>query len=229
MKKVVLSFDRNKLAGNLFIAKRKKFGLLFLHGGGAATKERYIELQEFLADKGYSSFSFDFRGVGESTGVFADGSLQHRLQDAQAAFDEFESRVDSIIVVGCSMGGHVAARLTETREVYALILLYAAAYAEEAENKPLNEEFTKILRRENSWKNSLAFIAVENYQGKILSMYGENDTVVPKELQNEFKRKIRKGTFLILPKASHLFLVHKNEEQEKSKEQAFKQILLFLK
>lgn len=61
-----------------------------------------------MAQNGYVSFSFDTRGVGGSSGRFEEGSLKNRLTDAQAAYDKLSKFVDNIIVIGRSMGGHVA-------------------------------------------------------------------------------------------------------------------------
>lgn len=213
----------NKLAGNLFIPnKNVRKGLLFLHGGGTSTKERFAYLQEELAEHGYASFAIDFRGCGESEGSFKDGSLQHRLDDAEAAYDYFQQYVDSITVVGSSMGGHVASRLIQTKKADKLILLYPAAYALEAEDKPLNDTFTKVLREEGSWKNSPIFPALMQYDNPVLIIYGENDTVVPKEVQEKYREIAKiKGKSVILPNAPHLILT-------RSKEQTFHEILTFL-
>lgn len=226
MQKISFISEDNILIGNLY-GSNNKVGALILHGGGKAAKERFRELQEYLSNHGFTSLAFDFRGVGESQGTFEDGSLINRLKDAEAAFDEFKKYTKKIVVIGCSMGGHIAARLTVTRDVSGLILLYSAAYSQEAEDKPLNEEFTKILRKEDSWQNSPAFSAVKNYKGNVLVMYGENDTVIPKEVQNTYKETTKdKGRFVILPHASHLFLSPDTLDQE-SKHQAFTEILSF--
>ncbi len=230
MKQITFSSNGITLKGNLYLSENKNSaGLLFLHGGGTATKERFVDLQEYLLKHGFSSFAFDFQGVGDSEGEFSSGSLHNRLKNAKSAFDELKKYVNKIIVIGTSMGGHVAARLTESRNVNSLILLYAATYAKEAEDKPLNEEFTKILRAENSWQTSLAFSAIERYTGQIVMIYGENDNVVPKGLQQRFKSLINKERFLILANAGHLLLNPQNELQQIAKNQVFEEILSFFK
>lgn len=230
MQKIKFISDGNILVGNLFVKdERARFGLLFLHGGGTATKERYRELQEFLLEKNIGSFAFDFRGVGESEGKFVDGSLQKRLIDAISAYNELKKHVDEIVIVGASMGGHVATQLSTSMESAALILLYPGAYAKEAEDKPLNEEFTYILRQENSWIDSPAFVAVENYKKPVLIMYGEQDTVVPMGVQEKYRELVKtKGKFIVLKNAAHPFISPQIELQKKAKEQAFGHISTFL-
>src|SRR5258708_3018073 len=150
VRKITFTSDNQSLSGKLIIPKvHKNTGVLILHGGGKSNKERFLKLQEFLVINDYTSLPFNFRGVGESTGKYEEGSLINRLHDAESAYDELSKYVDQIILIGCSMGGHVATMLTETRDIHKLILLYMATYAKEAEDKPLNEEFTEILRTEN--------------------------------------------------------------------------------
>lgn len=196
-----------------------------LHGG-KSTKERFLELQKFLIANGFPSFAFDFEGIGESEGKLDDGSLINRLENARAGFDVFSEYIRNIAVLGFSMGGHIASRLTETRNVYPLILLAPAAYGEEAESKSMNESFTKIIRTKNSWQNSPVFTSLNNYKGKVLVIYGENDIVVPWEVQQRYKNHIaKKGKFMQLKNATHWILSPKNKHEEESKKIAFTEIL----
>lgn len=204
-----------QLVGNLFLPHKKaRIGVLCLHGGGTGNKERYAAFQAYLATSGIASFAFDFTGCGESEGSFQEGSLKQRLYDAQQAYDVFQNYVEHIIIVGSSMGGHIAARLTETRNTSQLILIYPAAYANEAEHIVLNNSFTRILRTQNSWENSLSFNALIRYTGKVLVFYGEEDTVIPKGVQNKYKQLVgKKGKFVIVPNAPHsLFHVLMNPQ-----------------
>lgn len=230
MRKIRFSSEHYLLAGHLFLKnKRARIGFLFLHGGGNATKERYSDLQKFLLEKEIPSLAFDFRGVGESESEFREGSLKKRLVDAISAYDELKKYVDEIVIVGASMGGHIAIQLTTIKASIALILLYPAAYAREAEEKLLNEEFTNILRQENSWLHSPVFPILEKYKGRLLIIYGEQDAVVPVGVQETYKRLIKgKGRFIILKNASHAIFSPQNGLQEQAKDRAFMYIAGFL-
>lgn len=224
--KVFFTSGSNVLAAAVYLPEKKKknIGLLFLHGGGSAAKERYSTLQEFLAGKGYPSFAFDFQGVGESNGTFTEGTLRNRMADAVRAFEAFSNYVPTIIPVGCSMGGHVAVRLTEEKHVPGLILLYAAAYPEEAEDKPLNEAFTNSIRNNERWKGSPVFSVLRQFSGNVLILYGEHDTVIPKGVQTMYNSSVT-GTrrFAVIPNAPHLLL-----SEEASRKAVYNEIDSFL-
>ncbi len=76
-----VSADGVKLEGNLWsnagAANKKDATVLLLHNfndktGGSSRDEGWDQLGDKLLDKGYSVFSFDFRGYGESTKVDPD-------------------------------------------------------------------------------------------------------------------------------------------------------------
>jgi esterase/lipase len=230
-KKIIFISGKNKLVGNLFIPQEnhRQTGLLILHGGGESSKERFRQLQEKVYEKGFTSLAFDFQGVGESAGVFEQGTLLQRRKDAQAAYNELKRYVSEIIVVGFSLGGHIAVRLVEVEEICALILFYPGAYAQKAEDKLLNEEFTKVLRTQNSWKDSPAFTTLENYSGNSLIIYGAEDNVIPKEVQFRYKEAIgNKGKFVKITHGTHALLVPQTREQQEAKNQAYVEVDTFL-
>lgn len=194
------------LSGSRYVRKGAPH-VLFLHGGGTAHTDRYTEVRHFLAGQGIGSFAFGFRGVGQSQGDFSDGSLVHRLRDAVAVAMYCAKFTAALTVVGCSMGGHVAARMTEVVSVRQLVLWYAAAYSAAAEPLPLNAEFTAELRRPGSWRHSPAFAAVSNYAGPVLMVYGTHDTVIPDGVRQSFREAAgQRGQFLTIAGAGHLLL-----------------------
>lgn len=230
-KKIHFQSSTYTLVGNISIPVKyqKKVGVLILHGAGTATKERFLELQAVIAQEGYPSMAFDFRGVGESGGIFAESSLSQRLEDAMNAFDVFSKYVEQVVILGTSMGAHVATRLTENREAAGLILLYGAAYAQEAEDKLFDESFTAILRRTDSWKTSPAFPALENFNAPSLVIYGQKDLVIPFGVQQEYKRRMQDvQNFIELPNAQHLIFSPKTNLEEDDKVRAIESIIRFL-
>lgn len=229
--------DSLKLAGN-FVSPISQTGLpavLFLHGAGHATKERYFDWQNILANNGIASLSFDFRGCGESEGVFEDGSLAKRLEDAKNALEFIQTieQVDKnkLILAGNSMGAHIAVRLTESvSNIKALMLSCPAAYSAEAENKPLNDEFSQVIRQENSWVDSPVFTLLEKFNGKVMVNFGEFDTVIPDDVKNNLQAICQRkgGQYLVLKGATHFLLKPENEVQEVARQKLFSASIKFI-
>ncbi len=227
--KVFFKSDKHLIAGTCYLpSKSKDKGLLFLHGGGKASKERFRELQEKIGTYGYPSFAFDFSGVGESEGIFHESSLLKRLSEAHISYNFFQKYVKHIILVSTSMGGHVACRLTEFIDTEGLILLYPAAYGQDAEEKTFTKDLTKVLRKKRSWENSRVFPLLSSYKKPTLIIFGENDEVVPLDVQEKFKKAAKNGTFVRLKEGRHLLLAQTNETEKKIKEQTYNHVLLFL-
>lgn len=228
--RVVFLSEGLELVGNLVIPNQEKAaGVLFLHGGGVGSKDRYQELQDLLYLQGYPSLAFDFRGVGESQGIFEESTLEKRLADAIAAYDLFTKHVKKIVVVGTSMGAHIAVRLTQERNVSGLILLYGAAYSQMAEDKPFTQELTQVLRKKDSWKSSLVFPILQDYPSPVLVMYGKKDTVIPKVVQQAYKQALKQSdTFIELSHAGHIILKAETENEEEDKREVFKEINMLL-
>lgn len=213
--KIALHSD-TKIIGRLTIPDNPRVAILFLHGGKPGTKERFSYAQDQLCSKGIASLAIDFRGVGESGGDFEDGSLNHRLKDVQAALDFLRKYSKKKFICGSSMGGHVAVRLANSNtDVAGLILAYAAAYSEEAEDKPLNNQFTEVIRKDNSWKGSPIFSLLTKWFKPILVLYGENDQVIPQGVIEEYKKATkRNGEFYILENGGHRLFEFETIEQK---------------
>lgn len=218
------------IAGNLFLPKEYSIGVLILHGGGHGNKERFLDLQQILFKNNIASLAIDFRGVGQSSGEFIDGSLQHRIEDAKAALVQLKKYTKHIAVFGSSMGGFIAPFLAEDKDVRAVVLLAPAAYSIESENKPLNEEFTKEITKMNSWKSSRSFDILSKWNGKLLVIYGEKDVVIPDGAKEQYKKLAAKnGEFILLNNVGHSIMKPQTNEEEKIKISALQLIVDFLK
>jgi hypothetical protein len=185
--------------------------IMFLHGGGHSSAERYGKVQEFFSDHGITSLAFSFRGCGTSEGDFSKSSLSDRLVDAESSLSAFKlatGLVDNqIFVWGSSMGGHVACRLiAQHPQVRGLILNSAAAYGQKAESQPFGPIFTESINEENSWNNSLAFTDLASFQNHILVMYGEGDKVIPDQVKNQYKLSSKYPEYHVIPGYGHPML-----------------------
>lgn len=123
------------LAGELHVpvgARRRAPVVLLLGGGGASPHGIYPLLEAQLNARGIATFSFDKRGVGQSTGVFQD-AIDLAQADARAALSYLRTRSDAIdtdriAILGLSQGAVIAPVLAlDTPSVVAWVLLAAPA------------------------------------------------------------------------------------------------------
>lgn len=109
-------------------------GLFWLAGyksDMASTKA--TELAAFARDKGYGCTRFDYSGHGISSGKFEDGTIGAWLEEAEAVFRRVSKGPQ--IIIGSSMGGHIALLLLrrlmqeapeEARRIVGLVLIAPA-------------------------------------------------------------------------------------------------------
>lgn len=212
-----------KLAGRFVYPEGRKNtpGILFLHGSGKDYgKDTYSKWQEELAKLGLASFAFDFMGVGESDGAFADNTLNIRVDEAYNALEVLRCcrtvDPDKIALMTISMGSHVGVRVLEmVRKIKAIAIQGGAAYPSTAENCRFNKDFTEAITKPEEWKATFfgwkkhtpIFSILEAYQGKVLVIYAQGDEVIPQPVQ-ECYREIaeKKGRFRLLPATCHRFL-----------------------
>lgn len=89
-------------------------GILFCGGFMSdMTGTKAMTLEAFARDRGQAFTRFDYRGHGQSSGAFADGTIGKWRDDALAVFDRLTDGPQ--IVVGSSMGGWIALLLAIAR------------------------------------------------------------------------------------------------------------------
>jgi pimeloyl-ACP methyl ester carboxylesterase len=159
--------------------------VLSLHGAGPSNRARAGYITERLCKSGVSSFRFDFSGHGDSSGTMAESSLAKRLTQARAAA-RFLDPNRKPILIGTSMGAHLAARLATEVEARSLILFCPAAYAAEAENVSFGSGFTELIRTPNSFRDSLAFAGVREFHGDCLIIIGDSDEIIPRPVLDAY-------------------------------------------
>lgn len=154
---------------------------LSLHGAGPSNRVRAAYIGAMLAHNGHGLLRFDFSGHGESTGTMADSSLAKRLKETDAAL-AFVANNRPRLLIGTSMGGHLALRKAKELQPDLLVLFCPAVYATEAESVPFGQGFTEIIRRPESFKNSMALEDIQQFRGKILLFMGDKDDIIPPEV-----------------------------------------------
>ncbi|MCP4689876.1 MAG: alpha/beta fold hydrolase [Desulfobacterales bacterium] len=199
-----MEFDTHWIVGDV-LSNDSRSRVLVLHGAGESDRRRFRPLRERLFREGISSAAFDFVGHGDTGGDLKGASLENRTRQARAVIDSlnFES---PLRVIGASMGAYTAVKLLAHCEIDRLILLVPAMYASRAYTAPFNGEFTKIIRTAKSWESSDAWDLIEKYTGRILTISGEKDAVIPKGVPEKIHASAvnaERREWRVAPDASH--------------------------
>lgn len=189
-----LNFSGKKIWYRLaYPIEAKKYpSILFIHGSHFSTSFSFLIDQ---LKKDFVCLSFSHLGCGKSEGNFEEYSLYSRLKQSLFVLSYLKSLniASSINVVGVSMGGHVAARLSEKENVEKLILRAPASYSKEYENHKMNPNPGWLpwdrKKKDWPWKPSYAFDAIEKFKGNLLIVKCEKDEIIPDKIIEEYYKK----------------------------------------
>lgn len=174
--------DETLAATKVFAAEDRPPSVISFHGHGTtATRLRIRYVLDHLAVHGISSACFDFSGNGESTGELHRSSLRKRQAEALAA-TELMGLEAGASLIGTSMGGFLATLLAPLVKPRSLILFCPTAYAEDAMDLPLDDDFPGLARRPRAYRGSPAFRAIALFKGNLLVVAAGNDAVVEREV-----------------------------------------------
>jgi pimeloyl-ACP methyl ester carboxylesterase len=189
-------------ATTLYPPDRRPPDILHLHGLGVAASRHVIRyLLDPLAAAGHAALTFDFSGNGESTGVYLQGSLRQRYQEALAVGGRLDAD-RSPVLIGTSMGAHLAAWAVPVLRPRALIFFCPAAYPAAATdvrftgylaNTPGGSPQDAALVRPGYSADSPAFAGIAEFTGDLLVIAGRRDEVVPAEVVEGYLRHARRA------------------------------------
>jgi hypothetical protein len=164
-------------ATTVYAADGREPGILALHGlGETSTRHRVRYLLDPFAAAGYGSLTFDFSGNGDSTGVMAASTLRIRRAETLAAAAGLDP-TERPVLLGTSMGAHLAASVVPQVRPRALVLFCPAAYPESA----WDLRFDGSLTRPANHPDSPAYAGLREFDGDLLIVAGCLDQVVPAE------------------------------------------------
>ncbi|MEX0885303.1 MAG: alpha/beta hydrolase [Phycisphaeraceae bacterium] len=146
--------------------------VVFAHGNGE-TIDVWFGALETYREMGVSVLLPEFRGYGRSAGRPSEAAIVadfERFHDLLAAREDVDS--ERIVYHGRSLGGAVAAVLTERRPPAALILESTFTSTAAMARRYLVPGF--LIRDPLRARE-----AVERYDGPVLVMHGRQDTIVP--------------------------------------------------
>jgi pimeloyl-ACP methyl ester carboxylesterase len=205
MEKVEFQVGGEKLVGQIIGGDPS---ILILHGAGTADKDRLRPIAEQLAENDIGSFSFDFSGHGESSGQLAESSLKKRVEQAEAALKYITKKPFS--VVGSSMGGQIALELLKTHpDIQSLILFYPGIYTAEAFDAPFTDEFSKIIRQHESWRQNDVLGRLQTFPGNLLLVVADHDQVIPPavfDIIEDSAKSAKSVERITVPNAEHVLL-----------------------
>ncbi len=190
---------------------RKKYpGILFIHG--ARSNLHSFDLLIDQLKNRFICLAFDHLGCGQSEGRFSDYTLNSRFEQAHFMLSYLRKIKnifkDKIIIVGASMGAHIASRLTESGKIEYLVLRAPASYQKDYENIKMTPSWLPWDKSNKQWpwKPSHALEAISKFSGNLLIVKSENDEIIPEVIIDEYlkqAKKVKNKKLEIIKKAPH--------------------------
>ena len=205
-----LPFDRYALRGDEYETGCRT---IVLHGAGKSSRARFSRLRKSLNDNGMSSVSFDFVGHGETGGNLLGSTLRGRTDQAEAVIRH--ACIEPLTLIGVSMSGYTAIKLTERFDVDNLVLLVPAVYTPQAYDIPFGPLFSAAIRVSGSWQDSDAFTILSGFTGNLLIIAAEFDHVIPREVIERIQDSATNAAVRrlhIVPGSGHLSLFPREQD-----------------
>jgi alpha-beta hydrolase superfamily lysophospholipase len=164
--------------------------MLFVHGWGD-TQRRNLGIGKRLQARGFVCLTFNLRGHARTRAQRDTVTRAQNLADVIAAYDLLASRPDVDVtrlgVAGSSYGGYLATLLTAERKVRWLALHAPALYMDADFDRPkrelnLDPKLAEYRRRRLEPAANRALTAASRFDGDVLVVESEHDTVIPREV-----------------------------------------------
>ncbi len=175
--------------------------VLWSHGNAGNLSDRVELLQELHDRVGVAVLIYDYRGYGRSegrpyeAGILADARAARRWLARRAGVAE-----QDIVLLGRSLGGAVSVDLAAADGARGLVL--DGAFTSIPDVAAHHFPWLPVRWLLRTRLDALAKIG--RYDGPLLQVHGELDTIVPLELGKELHAAARRpGQLLILPGADH--------------------------
>ncbi|MBS0622857.1 MAG: alpha/beta hydrolase [Verrucomicrobia bacterium] len=209
--------------------------VVFAHGYGGnklGPNRLYVAQAEELARNGVAALRFDFRGCGDSEGIFREMCLASFVSDLLLAIEHLRNHPkingDQIGILGASLGGPVSVMAARECSVLQSLALWAPLgegklwRKDWSTRKPTKEEMSKL--KLAGPKLVREFLSIEimkelEHIGHVplLHIHGDADNVVLPHHADLYRRAREGGTatsnFLTLPNSDHSLCNHLAERR----------------
>jgi alpha-beta hydrolase superfamily lysophospholipase len=180
MKENSVRFGGYRLASVLHSPNEKTSACVITCHGLYSSKdsEKYVGIGRRFCGEGLAVLRFDFRGCGESGGLFEETSLTGRIEDLESALGFVkEQNYESVGVMGSSLGGTVAVlTAAKDRRIKALVTWATPCYLHELFRGDVIEGLEKL--RQDVSKYDVVK-ALKETRCPILIVHGSLDEIVP--------------------------------------------------
>jgi uncharacterized protein len=199
---VRIPVDRQHIAGTVLLPEadgRRRPALVVVHGWGSTQRRSIGEARESVA-AGFVCLTFNLRGHARTREQRDTVTRAQNLRDLIAAYDVLVARdevdVSSISVVGTSYGGYLATLLPNERKVRRLALRAPALYKDDDFDRPkrqlnLDSDLPAYRRRRLEPAENRALRAAARFEGDVLIVESEDDTVIPHAVIDNYVRAFR--------------------------------------
>ena len=153
----------------------KKFSAIVMHGNYGTVRD-FFAIQRWFQKQGITSYGYDFRGYGLSTGWPSERGL---YQDSAAVWkfiqEQDDIEPDSLVVFGLSIGTGIAAELASKLKPAALVLVSPyASLPEVAKDQPVTGLLAPFLRYDLPTAKYVSNLS----STCLLLAHADNDTII---------------------------------------------------
>ena len=210
---VVVMADGEALAGAR-LAPVAGAPAFLLVTGWEETHDKYLPLARDLYALGFTSLTFDLRGLGPTSAQHDTVTRAKNMTDVLAAYDLLASHpgvdASAIAVSGTSYGGYLAALLTQRRPVRWLALRVPALYRDEDWPDPKAElgehDLDRYRHRRLEPDQNEALAACAAFEGDVLLVASGADEIIPRLVIENYRAaltRVRSSTFRVIDGADH--------------------------
>jgi dienelactone hydrolase len=184
---VSITVGGDRVSGTVLAPARRLPGILFVHGWGGSQEHDLVRARE-AAGLGCVCLTFDLRGHEANAAQWETVSRAQNLADLLAAYDWLAAHPgvdrESMVVVGISYGGYLAAILSAMRPVRWLALRSPALYMDEGWDLPKRQlhrdtDLAAYRSQRIDAADNRALHACASFRGDALVVEAERDTIVP--------------------------------------------------